>query len=252
MNIAGVSVIVTGGASGLGLAFSRRLSMRGAFVWIVDRDRQAVTGLDGHWPDRPDTVRTICCDVGIEAEVVQAVDRIHAESDGVSVLVNNAAVLRDQVLVSKLGGKLRRHALCDWEETLRSNLTGTFLMAREVAASMIQRRIGGLIVNVSSISRHGNPGQSAYAASKGGIDALTVTWSQELAVYGIRVVGLAPGFVETSMTRRIPPLFLQHIRERTPIKRFGRLEEFAHVIEFVIENDYLNGKTLELDGGLRF
>ena len=107
-------------------------------------------------------------------------------------------------------------------------------------------------MNISSISRAGNPGQSAYAATKAGIDALTVTWSQELAPYHIRVVAIAPGFAETGMTENIPPVFVDGIKEQTPLKRFGRLDEFGHAVQFVIENDYLNGKVLELDGGLRF
>jgi len=249
MTIAGQRVVVTGGASGLGLAFARRLALRGARVWALDRDAghlrdAAETGADG--------VEFVRCDVGDEAEVHDTVADIDTRAGGITVLVNNAAVLRDQALVSKVGRRIRTHSLDDWHETLRSNLTGTFLMARAVAERMIEARRAGLIVNVSSISRAGNPGQSAYAASKAGIDALTVTWSQELAAYGIRVVALAPGFIETNMTRRIPPLFLERIRERTPSKRYGTLDEFAHVIEFIVENDYLNGKVLELDGGLRF
>jgi 3-oxoacyl-[acyl-carrier protein] reductase len=194
----------------------------------------------------------VAADVGVEEAVVEAVQRIAGESKGIDVLVNSAAVLHDQTLVSKLGRNLKKHSLADWDETIRSNLTGTFLMAREVAAHMVEARRHGLIVNVSSISRAGNPGQTAYSASKGGIDAITVTWSQELAIYGIRVTAIAPGFVETAMTRRIPPLFLDRIRERTPLKRFGTLDEFGQAIVFVVENDYLNGKVLELDGGLRF
>src|SRR5262249_18276823 len=131
-------------------------------------------------------------------------------------------------------------------------LTGTFLMTREVAAVMLRDKRPGVVVNISSISRNGNPGQSAYAATKAGIDALTVTWSQELAPYGIRVAAIAPGFVETRMTTAIPPVFLEQIRERTPLKRFGTVDEFARTIQFVLENDYLNGKVLEVDGGLRF
>jgi 3-oxoacyl-[acyl-carrier protein] reductase len=188
----------------------------------------------------------------VESQVERAVEEIYAEAGGIDVLVNNAAVLRDQALVSRLRGRTRKHSLGDWDETLGSNLTGAFLVAREVAARMVDSKRPGLIVNVSSISRAGNPGQSAYAASKAALDALTVTWSQELAPYGVRVVAIAPGFVETPMTRLIPPLFLAALKERTPLKRFGRLEEFAHALRFVIENDYLNGKVLELDGGLRF
>jgi 3-oxoacyl-[acyl-carrier protein] reductase len=250
MNVADQRVIVTGAASGLGLAFARGLAQLGARVWALDRDADAIAAL------RADPTAAglefVACDVGVEAQVQTAVADVERRSGGVTVLINNAAVLRDQTLVARLGRTIRTHALSDWHETLRSNLTGTFLMAREVAEVLIRAKRHGLIVNISSIARAGNPGQTAYSASKAAIDALTVTWSQELAPYGIRVVALAPGFVETNMTRRIPPLFLERIRERTPLKRFGTLDEFAHVMQFIIENDYLHGKVLELDGGLRF
>jgi 3-oxoacyl-[acyl-carrier protein] reductase len=250
VNIAEQRVIVTGAASGLGLAFARRLASRGARVWGLDRDDAAIDDVRGDGVGQGITF--VHCDVGVEADVAAAVAEVEAQAGGITVLVNNAAVLRDQALVSKLGRTIRKHSLAEWEETLRSNLTGTFLMAREVAEAMLRARRPGLIVNVSSISRAGNPGQSAYAASKAAVDALTVTWSQELAIYGIRVVALAPGFIETSMTTRIPPVFLERTRDRTPLRRFGTLDEFGHVIEFIVENDYLNGKVLELDGGLRF
>jgi len=249
VKIAGRNVIVTGGASGIGLAFATHLQRLEARVWLLDRDRHALEAVT-HCA----TPRLQCrwCDVGEEQQVIQTVRDIEQESGGIDVLINNAAVLKDQALVSKLRGTIRKHSLDDWQETLRSNLTGAFLTAREVAEAMIRSHRPGLIVNISSISRHGNAGQSAYAASKAGIDALTATWSQELAVYGIRVVGLAPGFVETAMTRRIPALFLDRIRDKSPLKRFGTLEEFGHTIQYVVENDYLHGKVLELDGGLRF
>jgi len=249
VKIAGETIVITGGASGLGLEFARQLASLTAEVWALDNDpdalERATRELDG-------AARLVRCDVGDEAQVVETVRAIEQQSGGISVLINNAAILSDQALVSKLGGRIRKHTLAAWHETLRCNLTSVFLMAREVAGAMIERRRGGLIVNISSISRHGNPGQTAYAASKAAIDALTVTWSQELAPYGIRVVGIAPGFVHTPMTQRVPPVFLEQIRESTPLKRFGSLEEFGHTIQYVIETDYMNGRTLELDGGLRF
>jgi 3-oxoacyl-[acyl-carrier protein] reductase len=249
VNVADQRVIVTGAGSGIGLAMTQRLAALGARVWGVDRDQASLVQREN---EREHGIEYRVCDVGVEDQVKALVAEVDEISGGITVLVNNAAVLRDQALVARLGRTIRKHSLTDWEETLRSNLTGSFLMAREVAESMIRARRHGLIVNVSSISRAGNPGQSAYAASKAGVDALTVTWAQELAPYGIRVTAVAPGFVETNMTKRIPPIFLERIRERTPLNRFGTLDEFAHAIQFIVENDYLNGKILELDGGLRF
>jgi 3-oxoacyl-[acyl-carrier protein] reductase len=246
----GLRVVVTGGASGIGQAFCRRLLRLGARVWAVDRDDEAIerarTACDGAAPEY------LRADVGIEADAERVIQLVEAAAGGLDVLVNNAAVLRDQALVSKLGKKMRKHSFDGWDETLRSNLTGPFLMGREAAFVMLKSRTHGLIVNVSSISRAGNPGQTAYAAAKAGVDALTATWARELAPYGIRVASIAPGFVETSMTKNIPPLFLERLREATPLKRYGTLEEFEQAIEFVIANDYFNGRTLELDGGLRF
>ena len=252
MNITGKTIIVTGGAAGLGLAFVRHSASLDARVWALDEDRAALAAAENDSPAGDAQARFVHCDVGDEAQVIRTIDEIERASGGIDVLVNNAAILRDQTLVTKLGKKIKKHSTDDWNAVLQSNLTGAFFTTREVAATMIAAKRPGLIVNISSISRAGNPGQSAYAATKAALDALTVTWSQELAAYKIRVVGIAPGFVETAMTKSIPPLFLEQIRERTPLKRFGTLDEFAHTIQYVIENDYLNGKVLELDGGLRF
>lgn len=252
MNISGRAVLVTGGASGIGLAFVRQLDRLGARVWVVDRNAEHLAATREALPHLAAANRFVQADVGLEAEAIAAVDTVEAAAGGIDVLINNAAVLRDQTLASKLGKKIRKHSLSDWNETLQSNLTGPFLMAREVVERMLTRRQGGLIVNISSISANGNPGQSSYAATKAAMIALTVTWSQELAMYGIRVCAIAPGFVETAMTRQIPPLFLETIRRRTPLQRYGTPEEFGHAIQFVIENDYFNGKVLDLDGGLRF
>jgi 3-oxoacyl-[acyl-carrier protein] reductase len=246
----GLRVVVTGGASGIGQAFCRRLVRLGSRVWVVDRDADAIARAKSEWDGV--APEYLCADAGVEADAEGAIRHVEGAAGGLDVLVNNAAILRDQALVSKLGKTIRKHSLEDWNETIQSNLTGPFLMGREAALLMLRTRTRGLIVNVSSISRAGNPGQTSYAAAKAGVDALTSTWSRELAPYGIRVASIAPGFVETAMTKNIPPLFLERLRDATPLKRYGTLEEFEQAIEFVIANDYFNGRTLELDGGLRF
>lgn len=251
MKISNSRVIVTGGMSGIGSAFSVALATAGARVWIIDRAPKQPADPHIAMP-LPPNISVVNCDVSDETRVIAAVEDIDAEAGGIDVLVNNAAILRDQVLVGKLGKRVKKHDTAAWRATLDTNLTGVFLMAREVAATMIARKNPGLIVNVSSISRKGNPGQSAYAASKAAVEALTVTWSQELAPYRIRVAAIAPGFIETGMTKDIPPLFLSRLLARSPVGRFGTLDEFGHAIRFVVENDYFLGKTLEIDGGIRF
>ena len=127
-----------------------------------------------------------------------------------------------------------------------------FFVTREVVEKMAKNFTHGVIVNVSSISAAGNKGQTAYAASKGAINALTVTWAQELGPLGIRVAGLAPGIVDTDMPKKsLSKNLLKTIINKTPTKRMATPKEIAHGIIFIIENDFFCGRTLELDGGLR-
>lgn len=245
------SVLITGAASGIGLGCARRFTELGATVWGLDNDATALRAARGEVP-RSLAERLLQCDVSRPEEVENSVAQIFEDDRGVSIVLNNAAILRDQALVSKLGRNIRKHSIPDWSATLASNLTGTFLVAREVAALWLERRTGGVIINTSSVVRSGNPGQSAYAASKAAIEALTVTWSRELAPYGIRVAAIAYGFAETAMTRNIPRMFLDRIRKESVVGRFGTIDEFVQAVQFICENGYFAGRVLDIDGGLRF
>jgi len=131
------------------------------------------------------------------------------------------------------------------------DLRGVFLCAREAAVQMIESGRGGVIINISSISRAGNVGQTNYAAAKAGVAAMTVTWAKELARYHIRVAGIAPGFSDTRMVATIPPKVKDRIVSTIPLRRFARPEEIARAALFVLQNDYYDGRILEIDGGLR-
>lgn len=251
MQVEGARILVTGGAAGIGLECVRHFLSMGANVIVVDNDRDAIDELTAATA----SVRSYSikyCDVGNVEDVESTIAAVFEDSGGLDAVINNAGILRDQTLVSRLGKRVKKHSLDDWMATISSNLTGTFLVAREVAARWLEDRKAGVIVNTSSVVRTGNPGQSAYSATKAAIEALTVTWSQELAPYHIRVAAIAYGFAETGMTKKIPPLFLEKIKSKSPVGRFADVAELAAGVQFILENEYFVGRTLELDGGLRF
>jgi len=251
VKISGSRILITGGASGIGFECARHFSSIGAAVSIVDNNREAIAELPGDFLELIGE-RVLYCDVGDSTEVEAMTATIFDRFGGLDAVINNAAILRDQTLVSRLGKRVKKHSLDDWNATLSSNLTGTFLVAREIAARWLADRSAGVIVNSSSVVRTGNPGQSAYSATKSAIDALTVTWSQELAPYNVRVAAIAYGFVETGLTRNIPPMFLEKLKSKSAAGRFASVGELAQGVQFLLENDYFIGRTLELDGGLRF
>ncbi|GAB4280943.1 MAG: hypothetical protein Kow0092_36470 [Deferrisomatales bacterium] len=126
-----------------------------------------------------------------------------------------------------------------------------FLCGREAAYHMVQQEGGGVIVSISSVCRHGNLGQTNYAASKAGLAAMTVVWAKELSRYGIRVAAIAPGSVSTEMTGSIRPDVREKIEGAIPLGRMGETDESSHALRFVLENRYVTGRVIEVDGGLR-
>jgi len=164
--------------------------------------------------------------------------------------VNNAGITRDGRLVKLKDGEISRMPLADFERVLAVNLKGAFLCTREAAAIMARQR-GGVIVSISSVSRAGNFGQTNYSAAKAGIDAMTVTWSKELARYKIRVAAVAPGFTRTEMVAAMNPSVLEKALAQVPLRRLGEAREISSAVRFIVENDFLTGRVLEIDGGLR-
>src|SRR6201999_127833 len=150
--------------------------------------------------------RSYPVNVAVEEEVVAAMDRIVADFGGLDVLVNNAGILRDALLVKvKEGAIVGKMSLAQWQAVIDVNLTGVFLCGREAAERMIRGGSGGVIINISSISRHGNAGQSNYSAAKAGVVALAVVWAKELARFGIRAGAIVPGGVRTEILSTLKP-----------------------------------------------
>jgi len=160
--------------------------------------------------------------------------------------------VRDGLLVKvKDGAVVGRMTMDQWNAVIGVNLSGVFLCAREAAVHMIELGNGGVIVNISSISRAGNAGQSNYSAAKAGVESMGVVWAKELARYGIRVGSIAPGFTNTEILSSMRPEVLDKLTAPVPLKRLGQPEEIAHAVLFIFENDFFTGRCLDVDGGLR-
>lgn len=167
-------------------------------------------------------------------------------------LVNNAGILRDGMLIKAKDGVVeKRMSLEQWQSVIDVNLTGVFLCGREAATKMIETGVKGCIINIASISRAGNMGQTNYSAAKAGVSSMTVTWAKELARYGIRSMAIAPGFIATEMTGSMRPEALDMMTKQIPLRRMGQPEEIAHTVAYILENDYVSGRVIEVDGGLR-
>lgn len=252
MELDGKTVLITGAARGLGAAMAERLAARGANLALVDVDEAALDAARSACEAHGVTVRGYGANVAVEADVVALYDRVAEDFGRLDASIANAGILRDGLLVkAKDGAVVDKLSLAQWQAVIDVNLTGVFLCGREAAERMIRFGNGGCILNISSVAREGNFGQSNYSAAKAGVAALTVVWAKELARHGIRANAIAPGFIKTEMVASMKPEILAKLAASIPAQRLGEPAEVAAAAAFVLENDYLNGRVLELDGGLR-
>ncbi|MCL7938767.1 SDR family oxidoreductase [Halomonas sp. ATCH28] len=252
MKLDNTVIAITGGARGLGLAMARRLGGQGARLALMDMDGDTLDSAVSALHAEGLEARGFVVNVADEASVTQAFRDIASSLGPIHGLVNNAGIVRDGLLVKAREGKVEKTLpLAQWQQVIDVNLTGVFLCGREASVQMIEAGHHGVIVNISSISRAGNMGQSNYAAAKAGVVALTTTWATELARYGIRVGAVAPGFIETDMTAAMRQDMLDKLTAGVPLKRLGQPEDIAESVAFIMSNDYFTGRVVECDGGLR-
>jgi len=252
MKIENKVIAITGAAQGLGAQIANRLGAQGARLALIDLNLEKLLALRANLKEKGIESECYVADVSDEVQVVNTFKSIHHHFNKIDSLINNAGIIRDQFL-NKLNkqNEIESHSLSNWQSVIDVNLTGVFLCGREASKLMIKNKTQGVIVNISSISKAGNLGQSNYSAAKAGVIALTVTWAKELARAGIRVGAIAPGFIETEMTQSMKPEILQQIASAVPLKRVGKPDEIAHTVQYILENDYFSGRTIEVDGGLR-
>ena len=252
MQIKDKVVAVTGGARGIGKAIATAFAERGARIALVDLAPSDLESARAELAARGADVRVYAANVAKEDQVIAALDQAVADFGRLDVMVNNAGIIKDGLLVKvKDGAVVGKMGLDQWQAVIDVNLTGVFLCGREAAERMIKLGHGGLIINIASISKAGNPGQSNYSAAKAGVTAMAVVWARELARFGIRAASIAPGFTRTDLLAGMPPEMLEKVTAPVPLKRLGLPEEIAQAAVFIAENDYFNGRSIDIDGGLR-
>jgi len=244
MELDKLKVIVTGGASGLGEHFAKRLLAAGAQVAVGDVNEEGLAAL-------PEGIHRRRLNVADQDEIADFVPWAAKQMGGLNALINNAGIIRDGLWVgkSRSTGKIRRMSREDWDLVIAINLTGAALMVQEVVAHMIEHDEPGVIVNISSIARHGNRGQTNYVAAKAALAANTRTWMKEFAPYGIRVAAVAPGATETSMTANMNQKALDMIKASVPLGRMGQPEDIWRAVKFIFDCDYFTGETIDVHGG---
>ena len=245
-------IVITGGGRGLGRAMALQVAAKGAKLALVDLDQQGLDETIGLCMELGTEARGYIANIAEEDAVTELFDDIAQDFGAIHGLVNNAGITRDGLFIKVKDGKVvSKMSLDNWNLVMDVNLTGTFLCGREAAVKMIELGCEGCIINISSISRNGNMGQTNYTATKAGVQAMAVTWAKELARYNIRAASIAPGYIGTEMVMSMKPEALEKIAAGIPAKRLGKPEEIASTVAFILENDYINGRCIEVDGALR-
>jgi len=240
--------LVTGSARGIGKAIAENLYRAGVHIILVDLKQddvdQACQEIEASNSKKgTQTIKGYVCNVADTESVQSLFKQIKKEYKRLDILINNAGITRDNIFL--------RMTMEQWQQVMDVNLTGTYLCSR-YAAPLLRKSPKGRIVNLSSIAAKGNPGQANYSASKAGVIGLTKTLALELARYNVTVNAVAPGFIDTDMTRSIPEKAKQEWMDKIPAGRPGKVEDIAETVKFLVSDaaSYITGEIVGVDGGL--
>ena len=245
-------IVITGSGRGIGRAMALAFAEKRANLALLDLNEDDLEQTRVQCTALGVGARGYRCNVANEQNMSACLDSVVQDFGRLDVMINNAGITKDALLVKTQDGKVTgTMSLDQWQAVIDVNLTGVFLGAREAAARMIDLGHGGVIISTSSISRAGNMGQTNYSAAKAGVAAMTVVWAKELARYGIRSAAIAPGFTRTDILDAMKPEMIERMVAAVPLKRMAEPAEIAQAAVFIAENDYFSGRVLELDGAQR-
>ena len=236
--------IITGAARGIGFSIAEMLSEHGATSIIIDLSQEAVDAAIQQIDDMGNRAIGFAADVTNSDEIASIFKEIHKKFGKIDILINNAGITKD--------GLLMKMKESDWDAVMNVNLKGTFICTQKVCRYMMKSR-SGVILNIASVvGLMGNAGQANYAASKGGIIAFTKSSAKEFASRNIRVNSIAPGFIQTEMTDKLPQEIIDTYSAAIPLSRLGTAKDVANLCVFLASEEagYITGQTIQVDGGL--
>ncbi|MFA5200257.1 MAG: 3-oxoacyl-[acyl-carrier-protein] reductase [Candidatus Omnitrophota bacterium] len=244
MRLIGKVALITGGARGIGQAIAMTFAKEGADIVVADVNLEIAQKTAAEIETLGRKAMALEMDVTSYEKVEEGVNKILDKMGKVDILVNNAGITKDNLLL--------RMSLADWDAVINVNLKGTFNCIKAVTRPMIKQRSGKIISIASIIGLMGNPGQANYAASKAGIIALTKTVAKELASRNINANAVAPGFIQTEMTAKLPEDIKKKMMEAIPLAKLGTPQDVANVCLFLAseESSYITGQTITVDGGM--
>jgi 3-oxoacyl-[acyl-carrier protein] reductase len=248
MKLAGSKILVTGGARGIGRALVEGFLADGCLVGVFEKDDETCGALARDFGGK---VGAWCCDVSDPAQVASAVRIAKEAGFEPDVLVNNAGIIHSEPLVNIGQKEDRIHQVETWRRVLAADLDSVFFVTGQVVDGMVRRRCKGVVISISSVAAQGNAGQSAYSAAKAGVNALTATWAKEFGPLGIRFAAIAPGFLDTPSTRAaLAENTLTRLQQQIPLRKLGSAEAVYLAAQALVENDYVTGTVIEVDGGI--
>ncbi|MEA1971760.1 MAG: 3-oxoacyl-[acyl-carrier-protein] reductase [Candidatus Cloacimonadota bacterium] len=236
--------IVTGAARGIGFSIAEEFAKEGANVIIIDLNQKDIDAAAKQIDAEKTIVKGFAADVTNEKEIKTIFNDVYKEFGQIDILVNNAGITRDNLLMRMKGA--------DWDLVMKVNLKGAFICTQKVIRYMMKKKSGSIINMSSVIGLIGNAGQANYAASKGGLIAFTKSTSKEVASRNIRANAIAPGFIETDMTKKLSDEVIKEYEKVIPLNRMGKPKDIANLCKFLAsdEAEYITGQTINVDGGL--
>jgi 3-oxoacyl-[acyl-carrier protein] reductase len=244
LSLAGKTALVTGASRGIGRAIALALGAAGARVIAAARSLEAASGTADEIVSRGGSARAIVLDIADERSVETAMAEALREHATIPLLVNNAGITRDNLLM-----RMNKE---DWNQVIDTNLSGIYRICRSLVPSMVKARYGRIVNVTSVVSRSGNPGQVNYAAAKAGIEGFSRSLARELGSRNITVNCVAPGFIDTDMTRALPDAKRAEYVGQVPLGRYGTVEEIAAAVTWLGSDaaSYVTGAVIPVDGGL--